>query len=218
MAKKVFNTFSNLAISLDGKIADPAHPQKMLGTACDRKVMQDVRKKAQVVLFGASTLKATGKGAHISGQKGALVNGVITASGKLPKNIEFWKDPKTIRFVFTTREGYANAVDSSGGRAFVVECGKKFLNADLIIKRLLDSGYKDILIEGGGQTMALFLEASLLQHMFVTITPRLLGGETPPTLVSGDKLLWKNLELVELKRVKNELFTKYRVKGAKIKL
>lgn len=217
-SKQKFVSFSNLAISLDGKIVDPAHPQVMLGTAYDRKLMQVIRAKADVVIFGASTLKASRQAVRVKVSKNRpqIVNAVISASGKLPADLPFWDDPKVIRFVFTTGAGYAAAVESCKGRAFVVLAGQDVLDPRLVFKRLLDSGLKRILVEGGGETMALFLGASLVQELYVTLTPKILGGRTSPTLVGGDKVLdpQPRLGLLRSKKVGDELYLHYKVKGA----
>ncbi len=214
MAAKPFKSFSNLAISLDGKIVDPAHPAVMLGTPLDRKSMQSIRARADVVIIGAATLKASKKPIK------KLVNAVVSTSGDLPSDLPFWDDPKVIRFVFTTSGGYAKAVESSKGRAFVVLAGDKKIEPDRIVARLLESGLSRILIEGGGETMALFLKASLVQEMFVTLTPRILGGRTTPTLVGGDLVLepTKSLQLLKSKRIRDEVYLHYKVKGAKTKV
>lgn len=214
MAKRNFKSFSNLAISLDGKIVDPNTPSKMLGTAYDRKTMQVLRAKADVVIVGATTLKVMRHPVK------KMVNAVISASGVLPSDLPFWDDPKVIRFVFTTAAGYPKAVESSRGRAFVVLAGEAEVDPVKVFERLLDSGLSQILIEGGGETMALFLKASLIQELFVTLTPRILGGRESPTLVGGDEALnpWKALSLIKSKRVKDELYLQYKVKGAQSKI
>lgn len=218
-ANSKFKSFSNLAISLDGKIADPSEPEKMLGTAYDRKMMQVIRAKADVVIFGASTLKASKVPVKIktSSKRPQIVNAVISASGNLPKGIPFWNDPKVIRFVFTTAKGYAKAVESSGGRAFVVTCGEDCIDPKRVISRLLESGLTKILVEGGGETMELFLKEKLLQELYVTLTPRILGGRTSPTLVGGDKVIkpWPALKLLSSKRAGEEIYLNYQVKGSK---
>jgi 5-amino-6-(5-phosphoribosylamino)uracil reductase len=214
MAQKSFKSFSNLAISLDGKIADPAMPEKMLGTALDRRMMKVIRAKADVVIFGATTLRAS----RCSIKN--LVNVVVSASGNLEPDLPFWNDPKVIRFVFTTAEGYARAVESSRGRAFVVLAGQAEIDPSLIIKRLLESGLSRILVEGGGETMALFFNHSLIQEMYVTLTPRIIGGRDAPTLVGGGSVLdpWKSLKLLKIKRVGDELYLHYKVKSAQTKI
>jgi len=59
------------------------------------------------------------------------------------------------------------------------------------------------------------LKANLLKELYVTMTPRILGGRRNPSLVGGEDTLWKNLELLKQRRVKNEIYLHYKVKGAK---
>jgi riboflavin biosynthesis pyrimidine reductase len=49
--------FSNLATSIDGKIASKDRGHFLLGTPEDRRLMQVLRAKSDVVVFGASTLR-----------------------------------------------------------------------------------------------------------------------------------------------------------------
>lgn len=55
---KRLHVFSNLATSLDGKIATPSRELYPLGTPLDRRRMQELRAQSDVVLFGASSLRA----------------------------------------------------------------------------------------------------------------------------------------------------------------
>lgn len=212
------NTFSNLAISLDGRIADADVPDKALGTPLDRRTMQVIRRKADVILFGAGTLRAHPQCARVKGVGKSYkqpVNAVVTASGKLDPAWPFWKDDSVIRIVFTTEKGLSSALKSCRDRALVVECGKTEVDVNIIFKKLDEMNFKNVLVEGGGVLMASVLEAKLLQSMYVTLTPWILGGAENPSLVAGDKALWSKLELIKQKRVKNEVYLQYRVKGAR---
>ena len=59
--------FSNLATSLDGKIATPSRVLYPLGTAEDRRQMQRLRARSDVVVFGASSLRAYRQPCIVSG-------------------------------------------------------------------------------------------------------------------------------------------------------
>ena len=209
--------FSNLAISLDGKIADPAVPHKMLGSPEDRRRMDVIRKKADVVIFGATTLRAMKKCVKVKKSKVPLANAVVTASGKLDPDLSFWNDKDVIRFVFTTAKGEAEALLNSQDRAFVVVVGEKEINPEIVLRRLKESGFENILIEGGGETMALFLAKKLIQELFVTLTPWILGGRSSPTLVGGDGCLapWLRLKKLRADWKQEDLFLHYQVKGAR---
>jgi riboflavin-specific deaminase-like protein len=219
--------FSNLAISLDGKIIDRKTPSKMLGTIHDKRRMSELRMEADVIVCGASTLrdnphsyKVPLKDIPKTKRKNfrAAANAIVTASGKLDSNMPFWSDPSVVRFVFTTEEGFRPALDASLERAFVVSCGKKG-EVDLkeVLLRLKKSNLKNVLVEGGGELMASFLRENLLQEIFITVTPWILGGRENPTLVGGAESLvpWRKLKLIKMHRVQSEIFAQYQVVGAK---
>lgn len=187
----------------------------MLGTAYDRRRMNEIRWEADVVLFGAETLRANPRCVRRRALKGKRpsrqpANGVITESGKLDPRWKFWEDKDITRFVFTTEKGFERALKASQDRAFVVNTGKK-LSAPAILKRLQDSSLSQVLVEGGGETMSLFLREASLDELYVTLTPKILGGRNSPSLVAGDAF-WppKNLRLLGQKKVGQELYLHYK--------
>lgn len=211
--------FSNLAISLDGKIADRISPREPLGTPLDRATMQVIRRRADAVVFGAGTLRAWPAGVRMKPMKGKrpkqLVNVVVTASGDLDPSWPFWQHDDLIRFVFTTNAGFERALKNAGDRAFVVAAGEDRVDSKAILERLKASNLTQILVEGGGELMASFLEDKCLHELYVTLTPWLLGGRENPTLVGGLGLdPWVKLRLLKMKRVKDEIYFHWKVPGA----
>jgi len=209
---KPLRVFSNLAISLDGKIASRREPARALGTVLDRKTMHILRAQAQAVIVGAGTMKAHPLPLRIKGSKQKLVNVVVTASGRLPADAPFWEAKDVTRFVFTTERGFEAALRASRDRAFVIPLGGAKVDLAQALGRLQESGITQILVEGGGELMAAFLEAGLLDELYVTLTPWIVGGTANPTLVGGKGLpQWRGLRLNKSRRVKNELYLHYSV-------
>ncbi len=206
--------FSNLATSLDGHIAERNNPSRLLGTPYDRQMMKKIRQSADVVIFGAATLRAHPfvikvKNTH----KKYIINAVVSKSGDLDPSWDFWKDPEVIRFVFTTKEGFRKAAEACGDRAFVVETGSGSANPQKILEALERVGAKRIWLEGGGEIMQLFLEASCLDEMYLTLTPWLIGGAANPSLVTGANTLspWRSTQILSSKKVKNEIYLHLKV-------
>lgn len=211
-------TFSNLAISLDGRIADARVPDKALGTPLDRRTMQVIRKKADVIVVGAGTLRAHPHCARVKGAPKSYkqpVNAIVTASGKLDPTWPFWEDDSVIRIVFTTSKGVSAALKACRDRALVIECGKSEVDVKAVFQKLKEMNFKNVLVEGGGVFVASVMKKKLLQEMYVTLTPWVLGGSGNPSIVEGDEALWSKLELVKQRRVANEIYLHYRVKGAR---
>ncbi|NCN26972.1 RibD family protein [bacterium] len=209
--------FSNLASSLDGKIALAKKPSLPLGTAFDRQMMQRLRLKSEAIVFGAETLrvmKTTARLRKAAGREQPF-NVVLTRSGKLPANMPFWKDADVKRFIFTTGQGYLEAIKSSKGRAFVEIAGKTGVNPVLVLSHLKSLGVKNVLVEGGGKIMWEFLAAQCLHEINLTLTPKILGGASNPLLVDGPEFKkLRQLTLLKAKKVKNELYLNYKVQGA----
>jgi riboflavin-specific deaminase-like protein len=210
--------FSNLAVSIDGRIADARSPHKPLGTTLDRKTMQVIRRKAEAVVFGAETLRASQHVVRIQKKPGeksppSLVNAVITASGELDPDWPFWEAEDVLRFVFTGDAGFEKALLAARDRAFVINTGGPRVDPRKVLERLAASGLKNILVEGGGEIIALFLQAGLLDEMYITLTPWALGGRQNPSLIGGEGLTdWTRLKLLSSKRAKDEIYLHYQVR------
>lgn len=138
----------------------------MLGTAADRELMMVLRRQCDVVLVGANTLRASPRPIFAKAGRGRKayrpVNAVVSASGVLDPDMEFWNAPDTIRFVFTTKRGFAAALASARDRAFVVEAGEDIVEPRKILARFKASGLDRVLVEGGGELVATFMAEKLL--------------------------------------------------------
>lgn len=208
--------FSNLAVSVDGRIADRRKPAQKLGTALDWRGVEALRKKADVVVLGANTLRAALDPVKPKGRGRSPAVAILTGSGDLPAEAPFWNHKNVIRFVFTTKKGMQRCLDQVGDRAFVIEAGEERVDVRRVLARLGESGMKSVLVEGGGVVVADFIEAGCLNEMFVTLTPWLLGGAENPGLVGGPGLhSWAGLTLIKARKVKNEIYLHYRVKDAR---
>ena len=75
-------------------------------------------------------------------------------------------------------------------------------------------GLNRLLVEGGGELNWTLLELDLVDELYVTIAPALLGGRDAPTLLGGAG--WpmderRRLRLLELDRDGDELFCRYSI-------
>ena len=111
---------------------------------------------------------------------------VIDPTGRLPDDARLLQDDGTRRFV-------EHAVDRA--RADGVEVVKLTLRDDMIDPRdivaaLRERGLKNLLVEGGGITIAKFLEAGLLDRIQIAIAPLLIGdGPQSLTMPNASDLL-----------------------------
>ncbi|HEY9665552.1 MAG TPA: RibD family protein [Coleofasciculaceae cyanobacterium] len=221
-----------LAMSADGKITDVTRSPARFSSSADRTHLETQIALADGVLLGAGTLRAYGTTLGISNpqllqlreQGGAPpqpVQIVCSGSAKLDPQWRFFHQ-QVPRWLLTTTTGAKTWQEehSSGierfERILVAETststGKIDWSNALQQLAYLDIGRLAIL--GGGELVASLLAADLIDELWLTVCPLILGGTTAPTPVEGEGFsvdLAPHLELVDIQTVENEVFLHYRL-------
>ena len=200
------------------------------GEPADRFVMAVLRGVADAVVVGSGTLKehagpwtaekAFPAGADAFrrlradlsvGEAPTLV--VVTASGGLPTDHPALADA----VVVTTSSGAHEVADRGVVCAEVIDVGEgDEVDGRLVIERLRERGHRRILTEGGPSLMGSMLAAGVVEQLFLTISPKLLGGgEGRPPLSGETDLLEIALggTLLGVRRAGDYLFLRYGVAG-----
>lgn len=203
--------FSNLATSLDGKIATRTREYFPLGSAADRKQMQVLRSKCDAILIGASTLRTFRRPCRAQGNPSQPVNVIVSSKleGVSP-TWAFFKPKDVRRILFVTGKLAPSRLKAFSKNSEVVKIQSPI--ASNVVKELRKRGVKRLLLEGGGEIIWEFSKQCLIDEYHVTLTPWVLGGKTAPTLVDGvgfSKEDALHLKLKKCRRVKNELFLTY---------
>jgi riboflavin-specific deaminase-like protein len=211
--------FSNLATSLDGKIASRDREHFYLGTPADRREMQRLRKRADAILMGASTLRAFRAPLAVKDSKRQPLNVIVSSSlARISPDWDFFKRKDIRRVLFTGIATPASRLRKFEGRADIAFFDPKKPTVPQILRELASLGVKKLLVEGGGGTMWDFVRGCHLDEFHVTLTPWILGGREAPTLVDGEGFPAKAaqaLRLVSSKRVGQELYLTYRRKNSR---
>jgi riboflavin-specific deaminase-like protein len=213
--------FSNLATSLDGKIATASREFFALGTPEDRRVMQVLRKKSDVVFFGASTLRAFRKpcivyGPEARGLRKQPANAVLSSTLEgLSPDWPFFKSSAFERILFVSAAAPKARLARFEDSCEIVVLKKatpRLSTARQCLQALEQRGYRKVLVEGGGGVMWDFCRENLIDEYYVTLTPRILGGTEAPTLVDGEGFVPRdslNLKLKACRRKGDELYLVY---------
>jgi len=83
-----------------------------------------------------------------------------------------------------------------------------------LLARLRARAVERLLVEGGGELNGALVEAGLVDELYVTVAPCVLGGRAAPTPVDGEGLAMDSrvrLRLVSLDRHGDELYCRYAV-------
>jgi riboflavin-specific deaminase-like protein len=200
----------NMIATVDGRAA-VGGTAAGIGSDLDRRLMRELRAEADVVLHGASTVRADPLSARVPpdlveerlsrGLSPQPLGAIVTASGNLPPAHPYYESA-TLIYQMSDRP-----VTVSGPTVEV----RRVSDVAEVVRDLAQRGVRRILCEGGPTLNVALFEAGLVDEIFFTLAPRIAGGDNPLTIVQGGAFGSIPLELVSLERHGSELFLRYRV-------
>ncbi len=218
----------NMVMSVDGKVVVEGTEQG-LGSPVDQRLMRELRVHADVVLNGASTLRASGTSSRLGdpileqvraarGRPNLPIAATITASGDLPLDRVFFTARDFEAIVYVTRGAPNDRVQAirATGRPVVQLPRRNDLVAMLRHMRQ-ELGASLLLCEGGPTLNAGLFQVGAIDELFITIGPRIVAGRETLTPVEGDRPFTRRTmrQLTLLSAVPNEatgeLYCRYRV-------
>ena len=215
-----------LAISADGKIADKVRSPARFGSANDKAHLEQQVAANDAVLFGNGTLQAYGttmrvispeflKQRELAGKPPQPVQIVCSRSHQFDPNLRFFQQPVP-RWLLTVKN-----VDTVNDCKFDRTIHTKTTDGEIdwidAFQQLANLGIQRLAILGGGKLVASVLAAGLIDELWLTVCPLILGGADAPTPVEGEGFLADvapKLELLAVKQVGQEVFLHYKVDRA----
>ena len=214
-----------LAMSVDGKIADFRRSPARFGSRVDKAHLEKQIATADAVLFGAGTLAAYGTTLTVTdptlvklraqgGKPPQPVHIVITHSANLNPEIKFFKQPVRRWLLTTTQGAFSWKGRSEFQQILVFETPTREIDIPAALKHLATLHITRLVVLGGGELVASLLGLDLIDELWLTICPLILGGNTAPTPVEGKGFLSDlapKLQLLEVHTVEQEVFLHYRL-------
>lgn len=216
---------TNFAMSVDGKVTFAQPGPFALSSAEDKRRMARHRASADAVLWGAGSVLVDEPIARVRRPEWAAerrrraqaphpLNVLVTATARIPLENRYFADPELPRLVVTTDAADPAALDQYRTRAdLLVQRGGIDLAA-LLAHLRGTRGVRHLLCEGGPTLVWSLFEADLVDEVFVTVVPAIVGGEAARTMVEGAGFLpdrVRRLSLVSAEPAGDELFLTYRV-------
>ncbi|MYE91609.1 hypothetical protein F4X33_21730 [Candidatus Poribacteria bacterium] len=217
-----------MAVSLDGKISTRDNAGPRFASEADGIRLREVRSHADAILVGSGTIIADdptftehGKYRELRLQRGLAPNPikvVVSGSGNVPETARIFQPNGATALVFTTERIPANRLASLQQVAEVHCVGETTVNFRRVVD-ILGEVYKveQLLIEGGGQVNFDLFQAGLIDAIYLTLCPKIIGGRDVTTSVEGDGFDFLDIvdvELMDYRTVGDEFFLHYRVCGS----
>ena len=208
----------NFVATADGRTAFHGRSGQ-LGDLGDRAVFHGLRESVDAIFAGTATIRDERYGRLVrdperrrrrtdAGLSPDPLACVMSRSGNVPTEIPLFADPDSRVVVFTP-----TGLDLSGIQAQVevVRLDPGELTLTTMLRRLRsDYEVSSLLCEGGATVFAAMLRERLVDELFLTLAPKLAGGDDGPGVTSGPELP----ELVSMRPVwaherEGSLFLRY---------
>ena len=224
-----------LAISADGKIADRSHSAARFGSAIDKAHLERQLAQADAMLFGAGTLRAYGTTLRLTDpellkqrQGKQPIQIVCSRSAQLNPDYRFFQQPVP-RWLLTTELGamawrsqphladkFDRILTAEVQDIQETQTSDRCISLDWhqVMTQFSDLGLEKIIVAGGGELVASLFSANLIDQLWLTVCPLILGGTTAPSPVGGTGFLTAiapRLELLSAEAIGSEVFLHYRV-------
>lgn len=163
-----------LGQSLDGRIATPTGASKYINGEEALRHLHRIRAGVDAVIVGVGTAIADDPQLttrHVPGPNPVRV--VIDPNGRLPGSVAMLHDAAAPVLVVTCQ---GQAVPP-GSRPVELPCdGAGNIDPGAIVQALAARGLRRLLIEGGAETLARFLNASAVDELHLMVAPIVLGS------------------------------------------
>ncbi len=210
----------NMVASADGR-AVVEGKSRPLGSEIDRSLLVQLRTQADAVFAGTGTIGIENYKRPVRnpeqieircrlGLRPEPVMAIVSRSMELPLSVPLFQDPDSRIVVFTNSE---TEVEGLPGTVEIVRTGRGELHLKGVFERLRsDFDVEVLLAEGGPSINAAILAEGLVDELFLTVSPKLIGGHDPMTIIHGDPFDGtKELELVSVCTEDSFLFLRYRI-------
>jgi diaminohydroxyphosphoribosylaminopyrimidine deaminase/5-amino-6-(5-phosphoribosylamino)uracil reductase len=156
-----------LAASLDGRIATRTGESKWITSPASREIVQRLRFEADAVLVGAGTVRHDNPRLDVRGShKKKILKIVLGSRAAVPARARLLESGDPV-WIISPKPGQKKA-DLKG-----------------LVRELGRQGYLHLLVEGGGETAASFIEAGLVDEVYWFTAPKIIGGRAAVPSVGG---------------------------------
>jgi riboflavin-specific deaminase-like protein len=191
-----------------------------LGGPADRVAFRRLRAACDAILVGAGTVRDEDygpPGGSSTRQADRLARGlaavprlvIVTGRLRLDPAQRVFSDPARRPLVVTTSRASASAASALAPVADLLRLGDEAVDLPALMSRLATLGLRRVLCEGGPSLNAALLAADLVDEVFLTLYPTLLGGAAPRIVAASGATQVHPLVLAAVHEHDGELLLRY---------
>ena len=184
----------NCAMSADGKIAGSERRQFRISSDEDKQRVKNLRRQYDSILVGVGTVLADDPHLTVKGLSydENPVRIVLDPHGRTPHEA-LVVDGSAPTVIITD-----DFCEKTWDNAEAVRCGNP-LDLPKAMEMLSQRGIENVLVEGGGETIASFFRERMVDLFTVFVGSMLIGGRNSPTPIDGNGWIAENGIELELK-------------------
>jgi riboflavin-specific deaminase-like protein len=196
-----------------------------LGGPADRRAFRALRSACDAILVGAGTVRDEdyGPGAGtVERRRDREAKGlaptprlvIVSGSLALDPTARVFSDPGNRPLVVTSAAAPRERAARLGQVAEVLSVGRERVDLAALAMTLPQRGLHRVLCEGGPTLNASLVAEDLVDELFLTIDPVLVGGEASRIVAGSGATGRRPLQLVELREHEGELLLRYQLAPA----
>jgi diaminohydroxyphosphoribosylaminopyrimidine deaminase/5-amino-6-(5-phosphoribosylamino)uracil reductase len=180
------------AITVDGKLADRHGASRWITGEPARREAHRLRSESDAIVVGLGTVLADDPALTVRLDQPwprEPYRVVLDTQARTPPGARFITSGKPSRALIAVGRGApaerVGALEATGAEVVPVPAEEGRIDVRALLATLHAREVRGVLVEGGGEVHAAFLEAALVDRVAVFVAPRLLGGRTAPSLIGG---------------------------------
>lgn len=202
-------------MTLDGKVSRPDGKWYGLSSRNDKRRMDQIRSESDALILGKNSLLNDDPVTHLryveSDREPRPI--LLVRNGTLPEDRKVFQFSKQRPLLFCTSNNEKEVRSNLEDLAEIVVLDSQDMDSDFVLLELGKRGYSKILLEGGPRLNDSFFRKGLVNRLYVTIVPFLVGQKGLPSITGGDsayldfdKDVWK---LTSCEKHEEEVFLIY---------
>jgi diaminohydroxyphosphoribosylaminopyrimidine deaminase / 5-amino-6-(5-phosphoribosylamino)uracil reductase len=181
------------AVGLDGRLATRTGDSRWISSPETRDYVHLLRGEHDAIMVGIGTIlkdnpRLTVRHSQWPGKKTVRI--ILDSALRLPLEVRILKtlaQGKVVVFTTAAASSKKRAqMERRGVEVIAIPGQSHRLEVTEVLARLGQRGIAHLLIEGGSGLLTTMIEKKLADKIFLTVSPRLIGGRTAPSFLEGE--------------------------------